>query len=177
MSYTISFSLKGETSTVSYIYEVEGNNVKEITYYPDGRIMYEVDKTFDENNNILVEYRKDPNGYYGWDYRILYEYDKKNKLIERKWFGPRREEPSIVNYEYDPNGNVILEITKIGITPHSIKTIKYDNKNSVIEEKLVMADNTIVHKKNYRIKYDDRGNWVEKIFFEFDDPIFIKDRE
>lgn len=124
-----------ENFIVYYIYDNKGNQIKKNIY----------------EKEELVE-------------RHTYKYDKKNNLIEYKWFNRDGSLRFLRTYKYDSNGNQIeLNWHEIGSPSHNRYTSKYNKKGQKIKEDLdVYSKNTFVsHDTKWIYKYNSKGNLIK----------------
>ena len=127
----------GENSDIGkYIYDKNGNNI-EFTYYQNGEISVKQINKFDKNNNLI-------------DHR-LYQYDGilKDKTLSK--FNDYNLEIESEEYSFDGTSCVLT----------NKKTIEYDNKGNLIEEKNYDEKGNLEF--IYKYVYDEKNNEIEKI--------------
>lgn len=166
-------------SQYSYKYDNRGNKIEEhfreddyfrINYYSfnsknqlirfkGGQEVHTI--SYDDINKTSIE--KQQNG----DYRVFKKYNNDGKIIEEIEWDDYNKIISSTFYKYDNKGN---NIEKYVIEdPHilSYKDIfEYDHNNNPIEETRIKVDFegvTDTHKENYIYKYDEYGNWIQRI--------------
>mgnify|MGYP001219655129 CR=1 FL=1 len=105
------------------------------------------------------------------EYRILsqkkWNYDKKNILIEEKYFGVN----DYSTIEYDSEGNEIEVIKHHPISLKSIKLLKYDKNERVIEEKTTDESNS-----SWKVKfsYENNNKPKEETMYNSNDIMTLK---
>ena len=112
---------------------------------------------------------------------ISYKYNADSKLILENWiydsiFKEEHKELNIDNsfslYEYDNNGNKIEEVWSSGTK----FTYKYNNQNTLIEIYKFADDGSLIERQKFTYEYDKIGNWIKRITYLNDKPIYIKER-
>jgi hypothetical protein len=108
--------------------------------------------TFEKGNVIEInEY--DSYGILVWlDRKYTYKYDEKGNMIEKN--------------EYDSDGSLDRK-----------ETYKYDEKGNKIEKNEYDSDGSLDRKETYQYEYDKAGNWIKKIEFRNEKPVYIYERE
>lgn len=192
----------GEISDIgNYTYDKNGNNI-DLTYYSNGKITIKHIKKFDKNNNV-IDYRSYQfDGVL--DSKTLSKFNDNNLEFETEEYsfnGTSCVFTGKKTKEYDENGNLTEEknLDKKG-NLESINKYVYDEKHNEIE-KILSIDNTI--KKHTRtldkfgncvegmeylndilktkftnnFRYDEKGNWNQRIHRNSDIVNSITDRK
>jgi|SRR5690554_1154702 len=133
-----------------YEYNDKENLTEGKLYYSNGKLYYEfIQKRSDKGNMVEKNY------WYSFDgaseINYILKYDEKCNLIESKMYH-----------------NKELEHTRV---------CKYDENNNQIEENRYDSFGKLIEVQKYKYKYDDKGNWMEKIEYENDIPKKITERE
>ena len=79
--------------------------------------------------------------------------------------------------EFDSIGNKIIEMLYSKENLYSIKHIKYNNNQNITEELTYNTQGKLIEKINYEYKYDEKGNWIERLELNSDIPQIITTRK
>lgn len=145
----------GDFTTYTYEYDEKGNLVSQYNFTEDD---YEIERshvyTYDENGNVASDICD------GWDaYHSIYEYDNYGRVIYEDFTG--KHAADIYNYEYDENGNLILEsrFDKAFEMNYFFKySYEYDEHNNCIAQIIYGPDGNFRRKREYAYEYDENGN-------------------
>ncbi|TVQ38429.1 MAG: hypothetical protein EA384_09435 [Spirochaetaceae bacterium] len=123
----------------------QGRRVQWTVYYSDGRIIRQGVEKYDEEGRVTREVRRDE--------------------VEQTY-----EE---VHYEYDYRGRLVAERTiDARGALESVRRLRYDHRDSIVEEIVSRFDGTVRRRVSYEYRYDEHGNWVERITVEREKPQF-----
>jgi len=94
-----------------------------------------------------------------------YNYDKKEKLIEEKWYNKEKKIESKRTYNYDKKGNLIEESywSDEGNFIYQTTYYIYDNKGNLIEN--YSKGEKLKGRIKNTYEYDEKGNEIEGIFY------------
>ena len=129
-------TIKRDTPTIKKIYTYDNkNNLKEMDLYSKNKFMNKWLFKFDEKGNELEESK----------------FDSANVFVE-KWV-----------FEYNAFGykNEMAMYTDSLVQRY---VYSYNDKGDVTEEILYGRFNRVYHDNLYKYQYDDKGNWVRKIY-------------
>ncbi len=116
-------------------FDNNGNKIEESEIYADGTINRNEKFKYD-SKNILIESQQVYKG--RMENKSEYIYDNNNRLTDDTW--------------YDPNGVLAGKIT-----------IGYDNSGNQIEYSQLEKDGSYLLNYLYKYKFDNMGNWIERI--------------
>jgi hypothetical protein len=162
-----------------YKYDEQGNKIERDCYKSDGSFDWkDIYKNDERGNRIEVNQVSADSSL---EYKFTFEYDEKGNMVEENWYvsGDISNYEYKITYEYDEKGNMI-ESNRWNFNGNLTRTtLKYDEKGNKIEENSHYSyDDTSSDKHTtYQYEYDDKNNWIEKIEFENEIPLFIVVRE
>ena len=148
-----------------FVYE-KGILREELYYNAKNELFSKLEYTFDENGNLTKLSEYDPKGILEESHtskfkdgleqeRYTYYYDENNILVTK------------YEYVYDKNRNLIE-----GLLYDNAKNLlgrwvyAYDEFQNLISEESIDAEEVLVEKRTYTYKYDEKGNWVERITYD-----------
>lgn len=109
--------------------------------------------------------------------KFKFEYDRKGRILESIYYGSSGELEEETYIKYDGEGRK-LEVKVITEGNVVVKNFKYENKEKDDLTTMIKFENyLIMYKTIYRYKYDENGNWIEKISIEDEKPKVIVERE
>jgi len=184
-----------------YKYNENGNLIETKDFnLKDEYIGKTIYKTDDNKNLIETNDFNSKDEFIG---KTLYIRDDKENAIETNSYDSKGNLYSKLKSEYDTKGRV-LEVISYGLE-NKLKEktyIKYDGKGRIIEIKVITDGSVIIKNFNYenkekddltlmvkyedyltmsktiyRYKYDENGNWIQKISIEDGKPKIIEERE
>lgn len=147
------FSSDGFHIKSEYEYDMNGNMVKETTYWEDGST------GSIEHTSATTEYAYDESG------RVItaggrqYEYDESGNLLSVKGKSP--DGSQITEYEYDETGKLLSE-SRDGFISASYE---YNDEGQLI---LINAGNQTQY------EYDEAGNLIKETYSNADEPLYKK---
>ena len=193
----------GDWDANSYIiFNDKGNIVEENWYNPGDFFNLKRTYKYNDKGNVIKrnQYNSDSDG--SLDYRNTYKYnDKGNKIecnvyylkssgtyitnthsegnkIEYNGYNPNGSLNSKTKYKYDDKGNIVEYNRYNSDGSLDIRYIdKYDDKGNIIEENRYNSDGSLDYKYTYKYEYDEKYNWIKKIYYKDGIPKFISERE
>lgn len=149
-----------------FVYDKNGVLQEELYYNAHNKVFAKLEYTFDERGNLIELLEYDPDGMLEESQkskfkddleqeRYTYYYDAHNVLVTK------------YEYRYDKSRNLIE-----GLLFDDSKNLlgrwvyAYDNYRNVVSEESFDADNVLVEKRTYDYKYDEHGNWIERITYD-----------
>jgi hypothetical protein len=78
-------------------------------------------------------------------------------------------------YKYDEKGLVIEETSDFLRT--SKKKYTYDDNGNILKVKEYSIKEVLIGEETYEYKFDNKGNWIVRLFFINGKPNFIEERE
>lgn len=155
-------------------YDSKGNKIESIKYDSDGSISYIVTYIYDEYGNMIEYSGKYPDGKLFM--RDISRYNKDGFKIEETLFFETKI-ASNESYRYDDIGNMIESISYKSDGRISHKFLyKRDEHGNLIESKLYNANGIIDRVWSCEYKYDKRGNWINQIRYDDNNPTSITER-
>jgi len=176
-------AIKGEViqnDTIRYIYKYKYDDndsiISENVYNTkEKRTIKEVERIFNKEKLKKIEKITEYHHYDTFKYYGEFIYNTNKKIIEEKnsFNGIKNN----ITYSYYPNG--ILKTFTINDTfngsPMTI-TNRYNKNGDLIEIETLNKNSNEKTIQNYRYKYDNHNNWIEKIGFKDNVPIYIVKR-
>lgn len=197
---SIYYDAKGKiTQRTVFGYDSLGHLSWENQYFSTGRIKYRYVYINDKSGKVLEEHMYKSNGTLDRKWVRTYD-EKGNNIEEDVYNMILGSEPIKRVYKYDNNGNRTEGMTYPpykGFVPSNKFTNSYDDKNQMIEETSYGPNNSITvfyfeydnhgnrvqiiqngisikysssQCDTYLYKYDEKGNWIEKIQYTDDKP-------
>ena len=163
-------SLKSQTT---YNYDDNGNKIEENTFggYQTQKTTYKYDDKGREAESLITLSFQGINGCA--ELRITKEYDQKGNIIEEKNYNNHNKLSSKGIYTYDERGNKIKEIfiNLDSKKPEEKNIYIYDKNNNKIEVQEYISENL---SEKTIIKYDEKGNILEKDLIDFNKNMSFK---
>jgi len=195
---------KEESFTPVTIFNKDGNLIESSMYNANGELEFKTIYKYNEKGYINKEITYVANGEFNTNnYHV---YNEKGFLIEKNNFNAKDSLVSKSNYRYDEKGNNIeINYYKLEEIDYKIK-FEYNAKGQIIESNYYDSDGSIIGKIKYlynnkgneeevastffytwteedktkelfKYKYDEKGNWIERITFDEDNiPLKITER-
>ncbi|HLP14259.1 MAG TPA: hypothetical protein VK177_20170 [Flavobacteriales bacterium] len=164
---------QGYYSHDKYVYNVKGDTSTEHCYRKDSSLSFMYKNFFDEKGNRL--------GYIWYDAqgamlsRLLYTNNVKGKNTQSLLYNRNNELFSKIVYVYDEKqNNAEIYIYKPTASYHSSQPQNGDE--NIIYDGPSAPDFILEEKKRYVYKYDKKGNWVTRIEYKNDVPVFFVER-
>ncbi len=173
---TSDFNLNDEfTGKTIYKTDDKGNLIETSEFDSKGEFMGKIIYTRDEKGNAVETNSYDSMG--SLDSKFNSEYDKKGRVLETIYYGANGELNKKTYIKYDGKGRTI-EIKLIAEGSIFIQNFKYENKEKDdLTTMIKYEDYLIMSKTIYRYKYDENGNWIQKISIEDKKSKVIEERE
>ena len=154
-------SYKADKLSIKVIlkYDTKNNLIEESEYNPDGSLYSKSFYQYDNKGNRIEKSTYGANG--DIESKNVFIYDNNNNLIGEKEenYYSKYKSSYEYSYIYDLKGNKIIEMYSSKYSTrnyNTIKTYEYDEKNRLIE--YCDGNDNIEF-----FKYDNQGNWIEKI--------------
>ncbi|WP_028856034.1 hypothetical protein [Psychrilyobacter atlanticus] len=159
------------------IYKIDGkgNLVETNDFNSKGEFVDKIIYTRDDKGNAIETNSYDSMG--SLISKFKFEYDRKGRVLESIYYesGDEMEEKTYI--KYDGKGRTV-EIKVITEGNVIIKNLKYENKEKDEVTTMIKFENYLnMSKTIYKYKYDENGNWIEKISIEGEKPKVIEERE
>ena len=172
------------TTYTEYTYDEMGNKISEVVKDSKGNIISESKNIleYDERLNITKDITESKDEYYGY----LYEYDNRDRLVKKEYYSDVNTLHRKFEYVYDNAGNMIRETSYYYQPKYSSFDVKYtyifDADGKIIEKKASESPDTKytyyengtlkeeISSANYT-KYDERGNKIEFIVYDYDGSV------
>lgn len=169
-------------SKSTYKYDKSGNMIEKNEYNSKGKLNSTSTFSFDSRDNII---KKGGTSAYANRWAYIYDddgnivemdkYDFDNKLREKCKYSHNTVEKIVIDYETDnhglPDDNSPMKAKEI--------IIKDDNGNVIERNEYTFQGGFISYlsrSNTYKYKFDDRGNWIERIQSENGVPQYITER-
>jgi YD repeat-containing protein len=156
------FNTKDYTNQESfYLYDVKGNMIenKMLTIKRDTPVTKKIYK-YDDKNNLKEMDLYSKNKYMN---KWLFKYDEKGNELEESKFDSSNAFVEKWIFEYNAFGNK----NEMALYTDSLIerfVYSYNEHGDVTEEILYGRFNMVYHDNLYKYQYDDKGNWVRKIY-------------
>ena len=92
--------------------------------------------------------------------KTKYYYNNKSQIVKKESFSDDDGADATWNYEYDQNGNRVIETQESGTMGNYSIEFKYDKNNMLIQED--KENNTIGKEARVTYKYSENGQLIEK---------------
>lgn len=161
----------------TYVYDKNYNKSEEKFYSYDDNVKANGSYKYNSDGNLLEYYFRYENSDF-LDTKTIYQYDKNHNLVELNLYHFDNHLFSNYTYKYDNKHNLIEENKTMG-QDHHIKTIyQYNKDNELISSEVSDNYNIFNRKETYQYtKYDQKGNWIERIEYLNGKPYTITERE
>lgn len=194
-NYEDLYELKYENSILKEIKKTENNKSKDTQLYPKSISL--IKYNYDNSNNLteIAEYDKNGDN----TRKIVYEYVKGSKNIASKMVFEKQiiKETTIYNYEngfvtenykddtFNFSNKIQLNKNQQAIKTEenpsdendgTITSFYYDQNQNIIKKEWFNKYTKVKSIYEFKYKYDDKNNWVQKISFTNKKPEFIIER-
>ena len=97
--------------------------------------------------------------------KYTYEYDKMGKVAKMcQYTASETQVDNCTSYKYDKNGRISeIEIYNSNNSLSRRSVITYDEKGNEKEIKYYDGKGTFLEERSYTYKFDNNGNWIERI--------------
>ncbi|MBV7440439.1 hypothetical protein KRX57_03330 [Weeksellaceae bacterium TAE3-ERU29] len=129
---------------------------------------------YDERGNLIEERITRAKDGSSAGYKIN-SYDESNNKIEEKKYSSAGVLDTRNIYKYNEKGELIQQSIYTSDKLYSNIYYKYNNRGERIEEKYEYS--SIIINSTYKYKYDEKGNWINRIEFIDDKPKYIEERK
>lgn len=170
------FNSKDEfTGKTIYRIDIKGNLIETSDFNSEGKLMGKIVYIRDDKGNAIETNSYDSMGILNSKFK--FEYDRKGRVLESIYYGPGGELEEETYIKYDSKGRE-TEVKVITEGSVIIKNFKYENKEKDDLTAMIKFENYLIMSKTiYKYKYDENGNWIEKISIEDEKPKIIQERE
>lgn len=167
----------GDSHLTGYILnkcDKRGNDSIGIGYDKNNNIVDKYIWHYNENNLLIetLEYK-----FKNLERKTTYQNDKFGNQIEIRIYSAEDSLIGMYKNEFDSIGNKIIEMLYSKENLYSIKHIKYNNNQNITEELTYNTQGKLIEKINYEYKYDEKGNWIERLELNSDIPQIITTRK
>lgn len=170
--YCSNFNEDSTKDSKTYVYDLWGNRTEICIYsFYDDTLRHKIENTYDYKNNIIDSTVYELGIY---KYQRIYKYDQNNFLIEEERINNEGNIIEKTTYKYDDKGNQI-ELENFFSNEKLVRY--YDDKRMVREVKSYNSKGIVERTTNFHYRYDEKGNWVEKIITIDNIPSYIEERE
>lgn len=159
------------------IYRIDdkGNLIETSDFNAEGQFMGKIIYTRDDKGNAVETNSYDSMG--SLNSKFKFKYDRKGRVLESIYYGHGGELEEETYIKYDGKGKK-TEVKVITEGSVIIKNLKYENKEKDELTAMIKFENYLIMSKTiYKYKYDENGNWIEKISIEDEKPKIIQERE
>ena len=166
---------KENNSRQTFIYNDKGNIIEQKEYDSEGSLKSQTTYNYDDKGreveSLITLSFQGING--SAELRITKEYDQKGNIIEEKNYNNHNKLSSKGIYTYDERGNKIKEIfiNLDSKKPEEKNIYIYDKNNNKIEVQEYISENL---SEKTIIKYDEKGNILEKDLIDFNKNMSFK---
>ena len=160
-----------------YVYDNKGFKTAYNSYSPTGELNDSYLYKNDIKGRMIEEIWIKKDKSFGSKY--TYEYDKLGKLSKMcQYTNSENQVDNCTTYKYDKLGRISeMEIFGSNNAPTRRTVITYDDKGNEKEIKYYDGKGTFLEERNYEYKFDDKGNWVERIEYINQFPKGFLERE
>ena len=160
-----------------YVYDNKGFKTAYNSYSPTGELNDSYLYKNDIKGRMIEEIWIKKDKSFGSKY--TYEYDKLGKLSKMcQYTNSENQVDNCTTYNYDKLGRISeMEIFGSNNAPTRRTVITYDDKGNEKEIKYYDGKGTFLEERNYEYKFDDKGNWVERIEYINQFPKGFLERE
>ena len=172
---------KGERGEINYFnyyykkYDDKGYIIELNKFWSDGSLKDKTTYEYDNKGNKIVSNMYNANIGHVVVFKSTHEYGDNGNEIKLNRY---KEGGGLYknSYKYNNKGNIIEDNSFKADGSLSFKIIyKYDDKGNLTEE--YPENGNEEEKTTFKYDYDKSNNWIERIEFKNDRPIFILERE
>lgn len=159
-----------------YVYDTNGFKIAYNSYNAKGELTnsftYKNDAKGREIEEVCTRFKNTPCGKY------TYSYNNIGKVVELCKYNKQEEQPeNCEKYTYDKQGRLLQTDLYKNNTLVQKTIFKYDNLGNEIGQRIFDGNDTFVEEKKFVYKFDQKGNWVERIEYINEFPKLILVRE
>lgn len=146
-----------------YVYDNKGAKTAYNSYSPTGELNDSYLYKNDDKGRMIEEVWIKKDKSFGSKY--TYEYDKMGKLAKMcQYTASETQVDNCTSYKYDKNGRISeIEIYNSNNSLSRRSVITYDEKGNEKEIKYYDGKGTFLEERSYTYKFDNNGNWIERI--------------
>ena len=166
-------------SEKEYEYDKKGNNIN-INYRTSGANSYLKEIfTYNEKGNVKEKQQHFEKKSH-LDTKSNFFYDKEGNMSEYYLYNANGDLERRDSYKYDEKGNRTNWI-KYNSNESVVFMVKYEHDEYGNMTKYINIDyidgETLSYQRDYKYNYDEMGNWVQRVEYEFGLPSYIIERE
>ncbi|MBR1625696.1 MAG: hypothetical protein IJ681_00960 [Bacteroidales bacterium] len=157
-----------------YVKDNKGNILEFYHLFPDGRLRYKIDYTYNRKNKVIEKKVFDHENLLYSVTKYIY---KHGNLIADSNYGRNNELQYFSIYSYDKNDRLILQqIHNADSSVNTTGTYGYNENDDIIYQTTEVPNEP---KMTYRhtYKYDNHNNWIERITYINDSAAYITVRQ
>lgn len=159
----------------TYKYDNKNNKIEWIDYLSDGTISLRSTHKYNEGGNEIEQNRYSSDG--SLLDKWIFKHDEKGNVIELYDYEPDGSLDRTFLKQYDEKGNKIeVSIYRFGKLI-SKETWIYDEKGNIIDQTELGPNGSLIQKYTYKNEFDNNGNWIKQISYEYDIPLYVIERE
>lgn len=146
-----------------YVYDNKGAKIAYNSYSPTGELNDSYLYKNDDKGRMIEEVWIKKDKSFGSKY--TYEYDKMGKVAKMcQYTASEKQVDNCTSYKYDKNGRISeIEIYNSNNSLSRRSVITYDEKGNEKEIKYYDGKGTFLEERSYTYKFDNNGNWIERI--------------
>lgn len=146
-----------------YVYDNKGAKKAYNSYSPTGELNDSYLYKNDDKGRMIEEVWIKKDKSFGSKY--TYEYDKMGKVAKMcQYTASEKQVDNCTSYKYDKNGRISeIEIYNSNNSLSRRSVITYDEKGNEKEIKYYDGKGTFLEERSYTYKFDNNGNWIERI--------------
>jgi len=191
------------TDSITYDYDRRKRISSYLAYDGRGRISYKYTFTYNSRQQLITIRRKNEENFPVEMIKI--KYDEEGRLSEQQFFDDNMKKMKVIDFNshrddstgfynrtiltYNDTGQLVSGIMTVNTAAELMleqsivdgnkkvtdyRTYRYTGQNNIEEEKIFAdMENTVII---YKYKYDEYGNWIEKVAMVNDNPAIITSR-
>ena len=163
--------------TKKWNYNANGNAVEEIVDNEGGYDDYKYFMKYDKYGNQIEQFKQKNNGEKKLNFKK--EFNSDSYIINKTTFNSDGSRKSMKTWNRNKM-NITIEYinykSKRGLFYRALKTI-YDNNGNKKERIKYNPNGSVNIKQTYSYEFDKQGNWVKRIDYKNNKPIYLLERE
>jgi hypothetical protein len=139
-------------------------------------LLWRITWKYDNDGNAIESYRYNSTGVQ--ESKKFYVHDEKGNLLKVTTYNLLNDEITTSAHKYDENGNR-TEICEYKGNDSLTKRIvyRYNDNGLCSESQVYNAENKLDKNITYKYRYDEKGNWIERVEYLNDKAVKITERE
>jgi len=156
--------------------EAEGKIINKALYYLNDTLRGYTKNTYTGNNLTEVKFFDSENDTLMGS--VVYNYDQNGNRIKWQAFTPKNEPRNYVEFSYSSEGfnEQMKQYSAQGEMTHLYDYILNDKGNKISEHHEDFVNDTIIDAE-IKYEYDNKGNWIKRVFYQDNKPIYLSERE